>query len=107
MREKIYDKSPQTLDNEAIKNKIKKYHKKNYLFNYLFDPTQYDGRTFRIIYYFHRNNEPLFYLALSYCSITAFAFYAIFRKQIVKKLFNKYANKLNRKIFIEKTMNLK
>lgn len=36
--------------------------------NYFLDPIQYDGRTKRILKYFYLNNEPLFYLACSYCS---------------------------------------
>jgi len=43
--------------------------KKHYYFDYFLDPIQYDFRSYKILYYFHRNNEPLFYLALSYTSI--------------------------------------
>ncbi len=60
-----------------MENKNKEHHAKdienllvrNYYMNYFFDPIQYDFRTYRILYYFHRNNEPLFYLAFSYTSI--------------------------------------
>ncbi len=50
--------------NHDIENLLRKY----YYINYFLDPIQYDFRTYRILYYFHRNNEPLFYLALSYTS---------------------------------------
>lgn len=49
-------------------NEIDLLIKKQYYLTYFFDPIQYDFRTYRILYYFHRNNEPLFYLALSYTS---------------------------------------
>ena len=49
-------------------NDIEKLLRKQYYMNYFLDPIQYDFRTYKILYYFHRNNEPLFYLALSYTS---------------------------------------
>lgn len=59
------------IDNKSIDDKNKDIDnllRKQYYMNYFLDPTQYDFRTYRILYYFHRNNEPLFYLALSYTS---------------------------------------
>lgn len=58
-------------DNKANEEKnkdIENLLRKHYYINYFLDPIQYDIRTYRILYYFHRNNEPLFYLALSYTS---------------------------------------
>jgi len=54
--------------NENIE-KIEKSIKRNYLLLFWLDPTQYDGRIKHILHYFHKNNEPLFYLAFSYCSM--------------------------------------
>ena len=56
------------LENENKKKEVENLLKKQYYLTYFFDPTQYDLRTFRILSYFHKNNEPLFYLALSYTS---------------------------------------
>lgn len=58
-------------ENCEIENLIRR----KYYLNYFLDPMQYDFRIYRILYYFHRNNEPLFYLALSYTSKFLFLIY--------------------------------
>lgn len=55
------------------KNSYKKFinilnNDSNLNIEYFLSPIQYDGRIKRILKYFYLNNEPLFYLALSYCS---------------------------------------
>ena len=64
---------------------IKLLIKKKYLFNFLLDPIQYDGRVRRIIYYFHRNNEPLFYLALVAMIIGTQLFLAGFIGELISR----------------------
>ena len=55
------------LENTVYK-KLDKQISQYYLFNYFLDVNQYDGRCLKILNYFYLNNEPLFYLAFSYCS---------------------------------------
>jgi hypothetical protein len=56
------------MEEKEIQKKLNDHISSNYTLNYFMDVTQYDNRTIRILNYFYLNNEPLFYLAFSYCS---------------------------------------
>lgn len=56
------------MEEKEIQKKLNAHLSSNYTKNYFLDVTQYDNRTIRILNYFYLNNEPLFYLAFSYCS---------------------------------------
>lgn len=57
-----------TSKEKEIQKLLNAHLTQHYLINYFLDANQYDGRSLRILNYFYLNNEPLFYLAFSYCS---------------------------------------
>lgn len=91
----------------------------HYLINYFLDANQYDGRSLRILNYFYLNNEPLFYLAFSYCSkllyriilyylaIISFVMYSLLRRKIVKTMFSKFTNRRNKQLFIKNSLKIR
>ncbi len=94
-------------------NNIRKYQlerdllsNKKIIINYFFDPIQYDGRIKRVLKYFYLNNEPLFYLAASYCSIFTLVTYSILRRKIIKSLYRKFINRNNKSNYLQMTLNL-
>lgn len=82
-------------------------HPNEVMLNYIFDPIQYDGRIKRILKFFYLNNEPLFYLAMSYCTIFGFVAYSILRRKITQRLFSRFINVKSKQKFLELSLNLK
>lgn len=67
----MYDNSSNNISDKDFEMQVLKQLRSNiknsFFSNYYMDITQYDGRTLKILNYFYLNNEPLFYLAFSYC----------------------------------------
>ena len=67
----LYDNSSNNISDQDFEMQVLKQLRSNiknsFFSNYYMDITQYDSRTLKILNYFYLNNEPLFYLAFSYC----------------------------------------
>lgn len=97
------------MENDKELMKLEKHLsiKKNIFINYFLDPIQYDGRIKRILKYFYMNNEPLFYLALSYCTIFTVIGYKILRKKVISSMFNRFSKRKSKEKFISSWLNIK